>query len=337
MPTVRLAIVCLLLSSVSLYSQTIPPILQASQYKKGIYKSYSEFLRNAPSISDGFTYKTNSSDKKIEKDEAVYTLSLLDSASTRRDIRRLWGFCDGKDIFVNEARIFGVKETKFNEAGNFSRARFRKFLGIGRYCYVLALPSEAPIMTSPSPGTTVLVPNVARMIDGVEPFVLNVNNGKFFLLDKPTLTRILEKDPALLQEYKLDERKRKEDTFIAYVERYNETHLNEANLELWLDRQVVILRDAKKELSEPLNLTLNDTSAMAMKPNSLERLTLQGEKVKVCAGDKCTDIPLVRKGTTYIQVSQQKVGQDAVIRAIDDAVGEARVKDISETETKKPE
>jgi hypothetical protein len=319
-------------------SQTVPRILTSTEYKKGIYRTYSEFLQNSPSIQGEFSYATRSSDRKIERDVAVYYLKLPDSAMRARDMRRLWGFCDGRNIFVNEARVFNIKETAARDFGNNQRPKFRKFQHIGRYSYLFALPADNPTVAA-TPGGVLFLPDVARMIDEEEPFILNINNGRFFLLNKTSLTKILQKDKALLEEYNLAEKRRRESTFVDFIEKYNATHLHEADAELWFDREVVVLRDSKKEIAKSVDLQINDTLQLILQPASVQQMTLQGEKVDICASGKCSEIPMVRKGTTYILISMRKEDEPPTIRAIDEDVGKAKAKIIQAAgnETKKPE
>lgn len=305
----------LLFSLAEAFGQTTPPILQASKYTRGIYRSYVEFLKNAPSLTTDFTFKTNSTAKKVENNQAVYHLVMLDSAIRKRDLKKFWGFSDGTNVFINETAI----------SGNLS---FRKLQGIGRYCYLFASPPDN-YQYNPMTGIVgAAASNLPRMIDGDEPYVLNVNNGKFFLLNKKTLMTVLEKDPALLQEYELDEKRRRERTYIEYIKRYNENHLHEANLELWSDREVVVFRSLKKEIAEPTEILINDTLAITLKPNEVYRTRLQGEKAKFCSGEECTEISLIRKGVNYISTSLRKAGSNAIIRQVDMKEGEYWVGEI---------
>lgn len=296
---VLLTIFCLLKCAAT-FGQNVPAILSVGNYKEGIYKTYSEFLKNDPSIKDSFTFKSSSSEKKINDGEGVYKLILTDSALNRRDLKKIWGFSDGKSIFVNEFVISG-------------KPIFRKLQGVGRYCYLKATPPSQYVY---SPGLIdgLLASAIINAATGDQPYVLNINNGKFFALDKAVLTSILQKDKQLLQEYQNASKKRKDFTLEEYVTKYNDRHLEEADASLWFDRDVVIYRFTKKELDNPVRVKLNDTLALSFPPGSLQRLQIQGEKVTICLpGGSCKDVPLYRKGVTFISLSQRKL-DDVIVR-----------------------
>jgi hypothetical protein len=67
----------------------ILPILQDSIFKKGAYRSYSEFKNNTPSISE-FVIKT---------DGRTNTLMVTENGQDY-PVRKIWGFCDGENIYV---------------------------------------------------------------------------------------------------------------------------------------------------------------------------------------------------------------------------------------------
>ncbi len=71
-------------------------IYNCKEYKKGFYKNYNEFITNSPSITYDFTITNLSKDTNDTLDTRVdYTL--LDSS---KHTGRVWGFCDGKDVYV---------------------------------------------------------------------------------------------------------------------------------------------------------------------------------------------------------------------------------------------
>ena len=71
------------------------PILSASQYKKGVYASFDEFKGNAPSLTD-YEFKAGKLGDVlyVKKDSSEYP------------DRTAWGFCDGKNIYINSADKF---------------------------------------------------------------------------------------------------------------------------------------------------------------------------------------------------------------------------------------
>lgn len=66
------------------------PVLKVTDLKKGVYKTFEEFKANSPSIID-YEFRNGTAGDILYVKES-------DSEYPTRDT---WGFCDGKDIFVN--------------------------------------------------------------------------------------------------------------------------------------------------------------------------------------------------------------------------------------------
>lgn len=68
------------------------PIVTVAAYKKGVYKTFDEFKMNDPSILN----------YDIEKDRLTKTIFLNDGEGAQ-PARDLWGYCDGRHIYINSA------------------------------------------------------------------------------------------------------------------------------------------------------------------------------------------------------------------------------------------
>jgi hypothetical protein len=66
------------------------PILKSIDLKKGAYKSFEEFKSNVPSIS---SYEL--------REGAIGDILYVKDGASEYPTRDAWGFCDGKDIFIN--------------------------------------------------------------------------------------------------------------------------------------------------------------------------------------------------------------------------------------------
>ena len=75
--------------------ETQIPILIETGFKKGVYKSFEEFKMNAPSVSE-FEYR------KGKMGDVLY----VKEGGNEFPDRTAWGFCDGKNIFINSSDIF---------------------------------------------------------------------------------------------------------------------------------------------------------------------------------------------------------------------------------------
>ena len=66
------------------------PVLKSVDFKKGAYKNFEEFKLNAPSIS---SYEL--------REGSVGDVLYVKEGDAEYPTREAWGFCDGKDIFIN--------------------------------------------------------------------------------------------------------------------------------------------------------------------------------------------------------------------------------------------
>jgi len=73
------------------------PVLEAPFYKKGIYKTFDEFVQNQPSITD-FT--------KGKNGKVTDEMYVKDAAGSEYLLRDFWGFSDGRNIYINTGDNF---------------------------------------------------------------------------------------------------------------------------------------------------------------------------------------------------------------------------------------
>lgn len=72
------------------------PVQTASVYKKGVYLSYDEFKNNHPSIEE----------YEIRNGKLGDMLVIKDANGVSYPMRNVWGFCDGKTIYIKTADNF---------------------------------------------------------------------------------------------------------------------------------------------------------------------------------------------------------------------------------------
>jgi hypothetical protein len=313
----------LAVSTGTLIAQTTPEILLAQELSPGIYKSFSEFLTNSPSIHDRFQVFSRSRETKIEHGDATYYLTLPDSAVRLRDAKKFWGVCDGKDVFVNELSFTG-------------RFTFRRMQGIGRYCFLMASepggPGFVPLSAIITPATAVVGSAVVGTTAGVSfgemYYILNINNGKFFPLVPKTLETILSKERELLFEYQRTKRNHREVVMVEFIKKYNAGHLQEADTELWFGRDVTIYRSDKREVPQPFILTINDTLEISMDVNQVHRFRVDGETIKLCANGDCKELKLFRKGITYILTEWRRLGESPSFLNVEPQYGKTETEKI---------
>jgi hypothetical protein len=179
----------------------------STSYKKGLYKTFEEFKTNSPSIP--LTQEVISSNVVWTdvlhlvmyglKNNPVYYLK-IEKEETKK-IGFIWGFCDGKNVYVNrEFNTFSGKLV-FNP-----QSKFFKMLYFGRYCYFIT-GQQTPLGFSPG------------------AIGLDINSGNIFELTSSKTKKIISKDKELLNEYNND--LSKEDLNFKYLKLYSEKHKDE--------------------------------------------------------------------------------------------------------------
>jgi len=161
-------------------------ILNATAYKKGVYKTFEEFKYNEPSIVEHYvvgkrtiwiTDKTTGRNKKLKSDET-------------------WGYNDGSRVFV--------KRNKFNE-----------LVEKGRYCYFKERGTRLIYVIAGVPFMIVPIPTPYE-----DELIINFNTGNRYRLTKKLMRQILETDdPELLEMFQQERGKSKK--FYDYIVKYN--------------------------------------------------------------------------------------------------------------------
>jgi len=168
-------------------------ILTAHQKVNGIYKTFKEFRTNSPSIIRKF---------RITRKE----ISLLDDQTGKYNPidEPIWGACLNDTIYY------------FQERREFSRSpKFYKLKFLGRYCF---FEDKGSSINPISGGGYVEIPHEFE-------FVVNINNGKSYELNKKMMRLILSKDPELLAAFEDESSKNKVSE--KYIMKFNERNLRD--------------------------------------------------------------------------------------------------------------
>ena len=314
---VKFFIWSMLMLTVTIVSgQDTAPILTASKPQKGIYRDFLEFLNNAPSIQTPFIVICNSGIDKIERGTGDYRVMLLDTITKRRDLKKFWGVYDGDALYINEV-VYG------------GPLNFKKIHGIGRYCYFKgSMVNNSSVVAAGVAGGLVgaALVGVAMEIDGDHPYVLNMNNGKVYLLNKETLRTILKKDKELSALYDEEEKKSKKNTLLSYIIKYNERHQGELRYNRPEPISVTFYRREKKENVNPIELNVGDNIKFLLEPNSIKQVSWNSDSLDVCIGSNCRTIPLQKKVINYVECTWKSEQQE--FKKVDNKVGEFYVREI---------
>ena len=174
--------------------------------KKGVYKNFEEFKFNNPSQQIPLEVKPKT--KKIVS--GVFQIESLTSYwvyynknSFKLDSGEFWGFCDGKNLYINSRPERRPK----------GKVLCEKIFHVDRFC-------SYQKMTYTNGGI--------RGGGGsyIEDMVLSLKTGEILSLDKGMLMKLFElKDPELYESYKAEDHKK--DKVQMYLQKYCDRHKNE--------------------------------------------------------------------------------------------------------------
>ena len=171
--------------SLSCYCQTSSnKIYQGQEYKKGLYKTYEEFIINNPSFTPDFIIKEKNNNRSGED---TYGYKVND----KTEIGKVWGFCDGKTIYVHGLRLEGYHKLEY----------------VGFYSFFSFIQPGYSLATAALPDHLVIINQEGKYEDGTAGF----------------LEKLLAKhDMNLLDEFKKDPTRKKIQTRIKYLIKLNE-------------------------------------------------------------------------------------------------------------------
>ena len=160
--------------------------------KKGFYKTYEEFLANAPSLQREFYINLKSSPEKLK--QGTYAVS-FDLAPGQPKVGKIWGFCDGIAVYAKASRV---------------EAWYWKVEYIGPYSFFIHYHQPRSISDLVLAGTP-----VARELT----FINKKGHGQYVF--ENTMRELCGKVPGLLEEFDL-ELKTDEPVRRTYLQKLNE-------------------------------------------------------------------------------------------------------------------
>jgi hypothetical protein len=186
----RLVIFLLLIVPLTGFTQAFDStadIVHTKRYEKGIYKNFTEFKHNSPSVTEKFVFTGKN-------------LWIPDQHGKNVKVKKkeVWGFSDGINVYIR-------------------RNKYSPLLLTGRYCYFIEKGTRIMFAYSVSPFAILPIPVPYR-----DKVILNFNTGTTYLLTKRLMKQILETDdPELLKKFAAERRKGKklEEYLILYNKR----------------------------------------------------------------------------------------------------------------------
>jgi hypothetical protein len=160
-------------------------IYNATELKKGIYKSYNEFINNFPSVTQEFTVKN----KSTVRGGSPFDFESKDGSK----VDDAYGFCDGTNVYLKGLRMGGYCKVEY----------------IGRYPFFNYVTHGVGLTAMAVPGHLVIVDENGKYQDGTVNYV-----SKF----------IRSKNPALADEFdKLEDRKSKRAEYLIKLNEFLKT------------------------------------------------------------------------------------------------------------------
>jgi len=173
-------------------------IIYATEHKAGIYKTFEEFKYNNPSVP--FHYPVRKKTKKFPHKVIVTTCKIDIGREDGNKIGKVFGFCDGVDVFIN---------TESPELSSWTV--FTKIEYFGKYCYYREVGSAYSGGGFDGTGGKYLTEKIIKIQTGENQVISTFN-----------LEDLFADDPEYLAEYRSDEKRYKKLQF--YLQKYLEKH-----------------------------------------------------------------------------------------------------------------
>ena len=155
-------------------------ILNAKDYKPGIYRTFEEFKYNNPSIPLDYTFY-DYEELYLGGYVTMYRLDV--DKKERQALGAVFGFCDGKNFYIQES------PNRIRMLTSFSKIEY-----LGKYCYFEDIISQ---------GTG------AQLSKKLGQKIIDIETGEVSKLKKSNLTKIIADDTELLNQFQQEPRKNK--------------------------------------------------------------------------------------------------------------------------------
>ncbi|MFC5271885.1 hypothetical protein [Adhaeribacter terreus] len=165
--------------------------------KPGIYKNFSEFKYNKPSLALPANHKISKSGPKYVSSKAVFRRRPLEKTE-------VFGFCDGKNIYVNP-RLADVSKKPVT---------FNKISYLGRYATYKS-KSQYTYVRPGLNGGTFTATDKAK-------YALDMGMGQFIALTQEKVAKLIADDAELAAAFKKQSFKKKHLT--EYIIQYSKKH-----------------------------------------------------------------------------------------------------------------
>ncbi|HEY5747201.1 MAG TPA: hypothetical protein VIU12_14060 [Chryseolinea sp.] len=306
----------------SSYAQRIPPILQETTYKQGIYRTFTEFVNNAPSVTDEFS---------IIESRDRYGLVFTDTTVSRKYTKSFWGFSIDNKVYVNTKNYASGTNYQMNSTvGPFAKSVYLQMEAVSRYCYWSDHAYNPTNTAGVTQGTSlgpVSAVSVGVRIPTTVGVVLNINNGNFYVLNKQMMYSILKNDAKLLELYKESPGKGKVDIMFFFLSKYNEGHRDEIG-RIEKDASIVLFRRIKKEKADTVAVSTPDSISYIVGPGQSTRFHFAQLTATFCVGTSCQDFVFSNSVTNYLQCTYQENDSQPKLELVEPRAAEFYLREI---------
>lgn len=189
-------------------------IFNATTRQKGIYRTYEEFKYNKPSIP--FEHSTERNHETItlfEEEFISYKMLFVDETRPCPKKTPIWGFCDGKNIFIARYPFFRDRNV------------YDKLIYVGRYVYYQS--------TETTYGSPMYIMAPAGSMGGgmgmaggggtklvVSNYIMYIDTGIPIELTEQDFCEMIADNPNLLAEFNQQKKRLKKRSIATYFVRY---------------------------------------------------------------------------------------------------------------------
>jgi len=181
--------------------------------KRGFYKDFYEFKYNKPSVALPPNYPVIVCEQKYggAKSNAIHLCYMISiDKEQAKSLKNIYGFCDGKDIYIFNNRSLTNTEIVFEQ-----------LVFKGRYCIFQRVINKGYIPAPAPLGIVVMIPTSK----GLSNILIDLNTSKFLFLKPSTLKSIIKDDNEVFNKFKSD--KNKKEKLTDYLIEYSLKHKND--------------------------------------------------------------------------------------------------------------
>jgi len=198
-------------------------IINDTIFREGIYKTFEEFKHNRPSMEFNYNVITKSHRYGLSNEEVqVPFYKIMINKKEGKSIGKIFGFCDGKTVYINDNSPRLGPDTEFSKIEYF-----------GKYCYFKYVKNrkvekqKSRAERNMDNAKNIFISNNVKRIMNASTTVtegrlvekiLNIESGEVISLSTKVLRELIANDKELLNEFNKESQRGKK--LMQYLIRY---------------------------------------------------------------------------------------------------------------------